>query len=267
MKNFSITAIAAMTTLGLSSTAQAESIFDILQRKAEASDDAAKTLPPYSYVVHVETRESSSDNDEDTEQFSGKVKVDLSKPAGQRTEILSVSSEDGNAEFDRFIEKLNDPKTTTADLADDFWCDGQSDFMSKDGAVNRENFSVISENDSQAVLRATSGDIIAKMMEEDDEESSMDDRKMMDKMVKKMASEIELSKPSGDVKAFKVWLTEPVSLKVIAKITKLEYSQGCDMAPNGRPYVSDMNMTISGSALTMNFTEDVKIKISDLQPN
>ena len=107
---------------------------------------------------------------------------------------------------------------------------------------------------------------MAKIMmdSDEDQEISNSERKMMEKMMERLDGEFILSKPEGQLKQFKIWMTRPMRVKVIAKINSMEIQQSCAPAPNGLRYTETMSMNVGLKALGIDISQNMNLRISDL---
>ena len=80
----------------------------------------------------------------------------------------------------------------------------------------------------------------------------------------RLDGEFTFSKPAGDLKEFKIWMTRPMTVKIIAKIQHMEVSQTCSLAPNGFNYTDSMSMNAQFKALGQTIAQKMDVRISDL---
>jgi len=146
-----------------------------------------------------------------------------------------------------------------------FWCEGSDDGVLGDEDVALENLTVVSENESEAIIKVDMKTMAKIMMDtDDDEEISKSERKMMKKMMERLDGEFVLSKPDARLKQFKIWLTRPMSMALIAKLKEMEVTQSCAIAPNGFIYTDSMTMRVKAKALGQTMRQNMDIRISDL---
>ena len=251
-------ALAFLTT----SSAQAEDILTILERQMATEQPAPPKIVPYNYTVDIVMSESEGD---DAEDFTAKLLIDPSLSGEARVTILSTSSEAYGDEFEEFLKQMRDPDNTPEDVAEEFWCEGGDEGVLGDDAIALENLTVVSQTETEAVIKVDMATMAKIMMDADDEtEMSKSDRKMMRKMMERLDGEFVLSKPDAKLKHFKIWLTRPMSMALIAKLKEMEVTQSCAMAPNGFTYGDNMTMHVKAKALGMSIVQNMDIKVSGL---
>lgn len=252
----------ALTTL-LAPFAQAEDILSILERQSKVEQPAPPALIPYNYTVDVVM--SGKEGRDAKAPFTAKLLVDPSASAENRVSILSTSSEDYDGEFEAFLKEMQNPENSSEDLAEEFWCESGNNDLFDGNDISVDDFTVISETDSEAVIKPNLALMAQIMMDGDDEEDmSKSERKMMKKMMERLDGEFVISKPDARLKGLKIWLTRPMTMKVIAKIKEMEITQSCAIAPNGFTYRDSMTMHVKAKALGVGVEQNMDIKISGL---
>lgn len=247
----------------LAPSAQAEDIMSILERQSQLERPAPPKLNPYNYTLNVTM--SGQEGNDTKAPFTAKLFIDPSLSAEERVTILSTSSEDYNDEFKDFLKELQSPETTPEDLAEEFWCESQDDDLFDAGELSSDAFTVISETPTEAVIKPNLALMAEIMMDgEDEEDMSKSERKMMKKMMKRLDGEFVLSKPDVRLKEFKIWLTRPMTMAVIAKIKEMEVMQSCAVAPNGFSYINSMAMRVKAKALGVGVEQNMDVRVSDL---
>jgi hypothetical protein len=257
MKHLPALALFALTS-ALVPSAQAEDILSILQRQSETSLSLPPETVPYSYTLTVDLTEIEGD---DIRSGNAVLRIDPSQPAGSRADILSAEDPDSPALVD-FLKEFESPKTDMAEMAEDFWCQSSSD-----ADFDPSQFTVVSETETEAVLKPNAGTLTEMLMQSDDEDDmDKQERKMMKKLLDRIDGELILSKPDAQMKGFKVNMTRSMTLMIVAKIKSMEIEQDCAPAPNGHTYTSDFRFSIRGKALGTKFGQDMNMRISDLTP-
>lgn len=102
------------------------------------------------------------------------------------------------------------------------------------------------------------------MAQEDMSNMSKSELKLMRKMMRRLDGEITFSKPDLRPTHLKMWMTEPMTVKVIAKIKGMDMEQSCAVAPNGFPYVETLSMDMRVKALGMKFEQMMGMRVSEL---
>lgn len=250
--------------LALPSSAHAEDIISIMKRKSQMARPVPPAINPYNYTVDITM--AGQEGDDISPPFTAKLRINPAAPAQERATIISTSSADYSDDFKEMLEEIRDPETDSVKFSEDFWCEGMED----DEAISADDFSeddftVISETETEAVIRPNLQRMAELMMDsEADEDMSKSERKMMKKMMERLDGEFILSKPAGNLKQFKIWLTRPMTVKVVAKIKEMEVQQSCALAPNGFSYTEAVSMNVRLKALGMNVLQDMDIKVSEL---
>jgi len=254
--------VLALTTL-LAPLAQAEGIMSILERQSKVEKPSPPKTIPYNYTVDVVM--SGKEGKDEKAPFTAKLLIDPSAAAQDRVTILSTSSDDYGDEFEEFLKEMQNPETSPEDLAEEFWCEsGDNDLFDGDN-ISVDDFTVISENESEAIIKPNLALMAEIMMDsDDDEDMSKSDRKMMKKMMERLDGEFVLSKPDARLKNLKIWLTRPMTMALVAKLKEMEVTQSCAMAPNGFTYTDSMTMHVKAKALGMGMEQNMDVKISGL---
>lgn len=247
----------------LAPAAQAEDIRSILERQSKVEQPKPPALNPYNYTVDVVM--SGKEGKDDNPPFTATLLVDPSAAPEARVTILSVSSEEHPDEFKEFLNEAKNPENSAEDMAEEFWCESGNNDLFEGEDISVDDFTVISETASEAVIKPNLSLMAEIMMDgEDEEDMSKSDRKMMKKMMERLDGEFILSKPEARLKAMKIWLTRPMTVALVAKIKEMEITQSCAMAPNGFTYTDNMTMRVKAKALGVGMEQNMDIKVSDL---
>lgn len=252
----------AFTTL-LTPAAQAEDIMSILERQSKIQQPSPPALNPYNYTVDVVM--SGKEGKDVKPPFIAKLLINPSAASEARVTIVYMSSEEQPDEFTEFLKDIRNSDKTAEDLAEEFWCESGDNDLFEGGDISVDAITVISETDTEAVIKPNLALMAEIMMDGDDEvDMSKSDRKMMKKMMERLDGEFVLSKPDARLKNFKIWLTRPMTMAVVAKLKEMEVTQSCALAPNGFTYSDSMTMRVKAKALGMSMEQNMDIKISDL---
>lgn len=254
----------ALTPLGIclllmASSAQAEDIMTILERNAGTSARPAPETINYIYTLTLDVKEREG---KDVSEDQAVFRIDPSQPAGMRADIISASDVNSQALRD-FLKEIEDEDNTMEKQAEGFWCGGDDTETKSD--FTPENFIVVSEDETQAVLRPNPEKLAELLMQADDN-ADKNGRKMMKKLVKRIDGDVTLSKPSGEMKGFSVSMTRPMTMMVVAKLKTMNIEQTCELAPNGHYRIETMTMNVEGKALGSRFGQKLDMRISDLTP-
>jgi len=165
-------------------------------------------------------------------------RIDPSQPEGQRIEIYTPERDTWSDEFEAGLAEME------SETDGDIWC---VDFAENvpDGADLK------TETATSATYAFTP---------EPDAGADGTEKKLM----KKIKGEVILAKADGAILGFSMTLPKPFKPAIVAKINVFNMSVGCARAPDGRTYVEDFSMTVSGSAMMQSFEESVSRKITAL---
>ncbi len=250
----------ALSLFFMASPAQAEDILSILAKKAETPGPLAPDTIDYSYTLTVDIQEREG---KDVSEGQAVWRVDPTQPAGYRTEIISISDLE-NKSLINFRKEIEDEDNTLSKQAEGFWC-GSSDAEAY-AEFDPEHFTVISEDETQAVLVPKPGKLAELMVMESDGNADKSDRKMMKKLMERIEGEMTLSKPSGEMKGFSVRMTRPLTMMLVAKLKVMTVEQSCELAPNGHYRISALKLNVEGKAMGSRFGQNLDMRISDLTP-
>ncbi|MEQ8557692.1 MAG: hypothetical protein RIB03_05190 [Henriciella sp.] len=198
---------------------------DPLLEKARAATEAEGPL--YAYEM---------------EYFDGEVratgKIDPSQPEGQRITVYTPDESERDEDFRKAIESLD------ADVTGDIFCD---DFASQ-------------IPDSARRTEETGDEVHYAFTPEADADADDMERKIM----KKIDASAVVSKSDGQILAFRMSLPKPFKPALVAKINTFQLDASCARAPDGRTYLEDMQLDISGSAMMQAFDQTTSRRITKL---
>ena len=165
-------------------------------------------------------------------------RIDPSQPEGDRINIFSPAEADWS---DDFRDGLADMEAGTDG---DIWCVDFADTVPTNAAKTGET-----ENSATYAFTPL---------------PEADSDGMEKKLMKKIKAEIILDKSDGAVLGFKMHLPKPFKPAFIAKINVFDMQVSCARAPDGRTYVQDFSMAVSGSAMMQKFDESMSRQITAL---
>jgi len=246
----SITFIPGLIVLG-SSFANASDFKSLVEAQLDAP---IKTADPaaYSYVISIDI--DSREGSDEAEIIDVQYRYNPAAQAGERVALMGTSWEDLPKDMRRELQKSNN----AAEPDDDLWCLNSREDLE---VMASDDVTVIREDENEAVV-SLSPDGVAQFLADDDE----DGRDMPKKIRKRMLSELTFSKPDLYLTNSRIWLSEPTSVKIIAKMKEMEFLSQCAPGPNGMPHVTTANSYVKGKALGTAFEARVNISISDLRP-
>jgi len=230
---------------------------DILSILAQKAEIAVPTTIPYSYTLSVKMRETDGDEITDGEAI---LRINPMNPPGSRATLISATDPESEALLD-MLKDIEDPEKDTAERADGFWCGG----IESGDAFNPEDFEIIAETQTEAIIKPRAGKL-AELLMQSDETADKKARKMQKKLAERIDGEMTLSKPDVQVKGFRVTMTRPLKMMLVAKLKVMDVEQNCKLAPNGFYHMSSMQMNVQGKAMGSAFGQDMNIQISELTP-
>ncbi len=170
--------------------------------------------------------------------FTATGKIDPSQPEGNRITVYTPSEENWP---DGFADDLSQME---AETDGDIWCQDLGDMVP-------ENAKLISETDSSA----TFGFVPVPDADADKDEA---------KMMKKLTAEITLDKADGAILSYKMWAEKPFKPAMVVKINQFQMDATCARAPDGRTYISEFQIDLSGSAMMQSFEQSEYRQITTL---
>lgn len=240
-------------------SAQAEDILSLLERKSETPASVAPDTIPYSYTLTLDVKERDGKN---LSEGQAVLRIDPTQPPGSRSTIITASDVESEA-LQNFIKEIEAEDNTMTKQASGFWC-GSSDPEAKSD-FDPDTFIVLSEDDRQAVLKPDV-EKLAELLMDADENGDKDDRKMMKRLMKRIEGEVTLAKPSAEMTGFKVRMTRPMTMMLVAKLNQMDVEQSCALAPNGHYHLSHLKMNVAGKAMGSRFGQEIDMKVSELTP-
>ncbi|WP_026941207.1 hypothetical protein [Hellea balneolensis] len=243
--------------------AQAQSLKSLIEQRAAVTRPAPPLLNPYNYTLDIVM--SEKEGRDGAEPFSARLRIDPSAVPDSRVAIISTSEEDYPDEFRSFLKETRDLEKSTEDISKEFWCEDDDGALLTNSEQIEDNFTILSETETQAVIKPNLALMAKIMMEGDaDEDMSKSERKMMKKMMERLDGEFIISKPDLTLRSMQIWLTRPLTMAVVAKIKEMEITQSCAIAPNGFAYTDTMTMRVKAKALGIGMEQNMDIRISEL---
>ena len=245
----------------LSTAAHAEDIKTLFDRRSDTVQPSPPQVNPYNYTLDVMF--AGKEGKDVIPPFTAKLLINPAAYGEERARILSTSSDDYNIEFKEMLTEIREQ--TPEELSDEFWCDVETKPSLDDDAFTSEDFTVLRETETEAVVRPDTQRLTEIFMaQEDVSDMSKGERKLMRKMVKRLDGEITFSKPDLIPTHLRMWMTEPMTVKIIAKIKNMNIEQTCALAPNGFPYVETFSMDINMKAFGIKFEQMTGMRVSEL---
>lgn len=256
---------AGLLTFGAQAQEETELGQSTLAELSRIERPAAPENIPYDYTVDFQINEPG--DDAGSAPFTAVLAIKPTLAGDERVTVISQSKEERPEALKELLTKMTSSETSQADLAKEFWCEGKDDSLLQQD-VSIEDFTVVSETESEIVVRPNIDKLGDIMMSSDDfsEEGGVD-RKMIKKLLDHLDGEFTISKVDAHLKHFRIWMTRPMRVKLIAKIDEMELTQSCEIAPNGVAYKSGTTMHLLVKALGTSVVQNMTVSVRDLKPN
>ncbi|MEM7728007.1 MAG: hypothetical protein AAF311_01900 [Pseudomonadota bacterium] len=259
-----MTRLLSASALALLAAAPASAdIFDIAAaNRASGTTDTPTTVP---YIHTVEATVSGRKGDTVKAPVTARLRIDPSRPEGERVTILSRSDSDAQ-EMDNALEDLIEQieENDAEDQADGFWCSARD---SDAFPITPDNFTVIADEGGTTRLKPVPDRMVQLMMGEDDlSELGGRERAIAKKLIDRLDGELRLDSADGQMRGMSFEMTRPMSVMLIAKIKQMAVSVECDRAPNGYPFVSRFSMHVEAGAFGQDMVNDMELRVSELTP-
>ena len=207
--------------------------FAALPAMAETPLEQARTAPEDGPAYKFDLRIEDDD-------LKAEALVDPSLPEGERLVLISPAEDElDNPAADR----LKELKQNTS--GDKIWCSRFSHNIPADATL-------ISESGEAAVY---SFQPVATEEEAD-----------MAKTYKHLTGRVTVSKDRPAILAYEMFAEKPFKPMLAARIDSFSMEIKCDYAPDGRTYVKNMSLDLSGSAMMQRFAQTERREISNLVP-
>jgi len=167
------------------------------------------------------------------------VRVDPSKPQGERLTVISPAREDWSDDFRKLVKEMD------ADTDGDIWCHGFGENIPASAAL-------VSETATKATytFKPQPG-------------SKPDD---LDDIYKYLTGTVVVAKDNPAILSVAMVSEKAFRPLSIAKIKDFKLKFDCSRAPDGRTHVSRVNIDFSGSAMMQAFSETERQTITNLKP-
>ena len=176
------------------------------------------------------------------EYFDGEMratgKIDPSQQEGQRITVYTPDETEQDEDFRKAIDAID------ARVDGDIFCD---DFA----AQIPESARRIEENGDSVRFAFTP-------------QPEADADKMQRKVMKKVEASALVAREDGQILDFRMSLPKPYKPAMVAKINTFQLDASCVRAPDGRTYLQDMQMNVSGSAMMQDFEQVMTRRITKL---
>ena len=171
--------------------------------------------------------------------LNAEAQVDPSRPEGERLVLLSPAPGTLEGEAAKKYERLRE--TTSGDR---IWCSTLNENIPADARL-------ISESGEAAVYSFT-----PQPGEDDDKDAA--------KLYKHLNGRVTVSKETPSILAFELFSDKPFKPAVVARVDSFSMKVSCDYAPDGRTYIRDFKLDLSGSALMQAFDQSERREITNL---
>ncbi|MBD3768783.1 MAG: hypothetical protein IE925_01460 [Rhodobacterales bacterium] len=173
----------------------------------------------------------------DDDVLKGEAQVDPSRPEGERLTLITPDAGTLEGEAAAKYEKL---KQTTS--GDKIWCSSFSGNIPADAKM-------ISESGEAAVYSFTP-------LPGDDKETA--------KVYKHLTGRVTVSKEAPAILSFEMFSDKPFKPAMVARVDSFRMKVDCAPAPDGRTYVRDFTLDLSGNAMMQPFTQSERREITNL---
>ncbi|MEO1568090.1 MAG: hypothetical protein AAFR94_02560 [Pseudomonadota bacterium] len=194
-----------------------------------AALDAPSDGPVYAYEMVYETADIQAEG-----------VVDATRPEGERIIVTAPAKSDWPEGFADGLEDLD------RDADGDIWCNSL-------GVHVPSTVSLVEETPDRAIYSFTPNP-----------EADADDTDK--KVFRNLEATIEVDKANPAILAFSMRAPKSFKPAMVARINTFDMTVSCARAPDGRTYVSDLRVDISGSALGQAFNESTRRTILRLLP-
>ncbi len=162
-------------------------------------------------------------------------RIDPTRSEGDRVTIIEATGDETD------LRKIDKRYEENAD--GDIWCD---QLAGVDGRITDRG--------------AQAGGHVFAFTPKARAEASGDERKLY----KQLAAEVTVDPATAIIKSYTARLPKPWKPNVLAKISHMNMTGRCMIAPNGRAYQAEMTMTLRGSAVGSSFEQGIRRTITNL---
>ena len=171
------------------------------------------------------------------DDLKAEAQVDPSLPEGERLTLISPAADTLEGDAAERYEQLRENTS-----GDKIWCSSFNENIPADAKM-------ISESGEAAVYSFTP-------LPGEDKESA--------KLYKHLTGRVTVSKQAPGILAFEMFAEKPFKPAMVAKIDSFRMKVNCAAAPDGRTYVRDMTMDVSGNAMMQPFNQSERREITNL---
>ncbi|HPF24032.1 MAG TPA: hypothetical protein PK417_11160 [Hyphomonas sp.] len=188
---------------------------------------APKDGPAYTFDLSI-----------DDGTLKAKAKVDPSRPEGERLTLVTpdATTLEGDA-----AEKYEEMRKATT--GENIWCSNFASNIPDDARL-------ISESGEAAVYSF-------QPIPEDKKDE-------MAKVYKFLTGRVTVSKETPSILAFELFAEKAFKPAIVARVDSFSMKATCDYAPDGRTYIRDFAMDVSGNAMMQPFTQSETRVVSNL---
>jgi len=175
----------------------------------------------------------------ETPEISAEGSIDPAQPRGSRVTVTSPAEDTWPKDFTKGVAAID----KHADR--DMWCHQFAEMIPADADL-------LSETETTVTYT------FQPVPDPDEEDDA--------KFAKYLRGEVTIDKSAPAILRFQLKAPKPFKPMVIAKVKQFEMTASCARAPDGRTYVEQFEMNVSGSAMMQKFEERVARTISNLRP-
>jgi len=174
----------------------------------------------------------------DDGELKAKAKVDPSRPEGERLTLISPDAGTLEGEAADRYEALQ--KATTGE---NIWC---------------SNFAGNIPGDAKLISESGEAAVYSFRPIPDDKKDEMA------KVYKYLTGRVTVSKQTPGILAFEMFAEKAFKPAIVARIDSFSMKATCDYAPDGRTYIRDFTIDLSGNAMMQPFTQSETRVVSNL---
>lgn len=173
----------------------------------------------------------------DSDKLKAEAQVDPSLPEGERLTLVSPAANTLEGEAAERYAQLRENTS-----GDKIWCASFKENIPADAKM-------ISESGEAAVYSFTP-------LPGDDKETA--------KVYKHLTGRVTVSKQAPGILAFEMFAEKPFKPAMVAKIDSFSMKVNCARAPDGRTYIQDFAMDVSGNAMMQAFRQSERREVTNL---
>jgi hypothetical protein len=174
-----------------------------------------------------------------TDEDDARMKVNPSRPEGERLTVVSPSTDSWSEDFAKRVENMK------ANTDGGIWCQEFAENIPVDAEL-------VSETKTTATYTFTP-------------QPGAEPDGRMEKVYKFLTGTVVVDKHSPAILNFEMVASKPFKPAAVAKISQFEMKATCERAPDGRTHIASLDLDVSGSAMMQGFSQSDRQVISNLK--